>query len=336
MNLNAIKTKSSLAALALICATVAVAAPETGTRSFCNFGGKGSDSVASKSPPSKHAEQCLRQILRVRGMKSAKFVLESADIDVARARILGEHREIYYNDYVLDATKGMQDWAGLGVLSHEVGHHVLGHTLREGVARPEEEGEADEYIGFTLFQLKVPSSQVAARAIDLFANVFETDTHPSAEHRAEKVAEGYRDAEEISKAQLPSTQSVTARAPQVVVKSAGEDSKGTRWKLMREVGGIDGFDFDFPTFGESPFQLRCVFYGDDALYLVTKRDQIISADSDGKLQMVGRKTDPILPELAWMYRRGSEVLGVTPEGEIVSVSDTGALRKVGFVSSVGE
>ncbi len=85
------------------------------------------------------------------------------------------------------------DWAALSILAHEVGHHLSGHSLREGGSRPDLEIEADKFSGFILQKLGASINQSTA-AIDMLNSTSGSSTHPNKFLRIAAIREGYYNA----------------------------------------------------------------------------------------------------------------------------------------------
>jgi hypothetical protein len=80
-------------------------------------------------------------------------------------------------------------WQLYGIMAHEVGHHLQGHTLSGLGSRPPTELEADEYAGFTLTALGASIDQ----ALSLW-NTLDVDgsaTHPPRNQRLDAVTRGW-------------------------------------------------------------------------------------------------------------------------------------------------
>lgn len=148
---------------------------------------------------SAEIEALVKNILKYSGMSGGvelNFRLKAVpDMDNAAAYIEGGRRYIGYDPEFLKAisTAKKTDWARLGVLAHEVGHHVYGHTLDgKGSSIPHEK-EADYYAGFVLGLMGADEVQARAFLDNEFINEGGV-THPRKKERFAKVTEGWQTA----------------------------------------------------------------------------------------------------------------------------------------------
>lgn len=66
----------------------------------------------------------------------------------------------------------------MSILAHEIGHHLLGHTISIGSSNPQDELEADKFSGFVLYKMGA-SLNDAVQAIQLLGSDTDSKTHPS-------------------------------------------------------------------------------------------------------------------------------------------------------------
>ena len=151
----------------------------------------------------KEAEDALNKILNVIGA-SRNFLLVSCDeISNALAITFKGERYILYDKDFIDKIEDMtNDWSGLFILAHEIGHHINGHTRDFLLAevldeqskekQREEELEADEFAGFIVANLGAKYNEVS-ELLDLIGS--DTDdsysTHPNKDKRREAVKKGF-------------------------------------------------------------------------------------------------------------------------------------------------
>lgn len=97
----------------------------------------------------------VNQILSVSGLSPNFEVMETNEVTNAAAVILKNERYLAFNPSWLKQYSSSPDanWWLLGIIAHEVGHHLQGHTLSGIGSRPATELEADEYAGFVLAAL---------------------------------------------------------------------------------------------------------------------------------------------------------------------------------------
>lgn len=151
---------------------------------------------------SAEIEALVKNILKYSGMNGGvelNFRLKAVpDMENAVAYIERGKRYIGYDPKFLKAisTSKQTDWARLGVLAHEVGHHVYGHTLDEKGSSIPHELESDYYAGFILGLMGADGEQAKA----FLDNKYISEggfTHPRKKVRFEKVAEGWQTASTI-------------------------------------------------------------------------------------------------------------------------------------------
>lgn len=108
---------------------------------------------------------------------------------------VGQDRFIQFDRAFLEnyQRRTKNPWFTLGVLAHELGHHLSGHSLDGIGSRPNKELEADAFAGFVLQKLGCPLAQ--AQAVFSFLN--ETDgppTHPVKKQRYAAIKRGWDNA----------------------------------------------------------------------------------------------------------------------------------------------
>ncbi|WP_050605076.1 hypothetical protein [Ruegeria sp. 6PALISEP08] len=82
-------------------------------------------------------------------------VVETDEVGNAAAVIIDGERYLAFNPEWLAQYEADPNarWQLYGVMAHEVGHHLQGHTITGTGSRPPTELEADEYAGFILAAL---------------------------------------------------------------------------------------------------------------------------------------------------------------------------------------
>lgn len=142
----------------------------------------------------REAEQVVAQIVEVVAGMSKGFEVREAPIlrNNAAAAICNDQRYIFYGGDFMNAIVNQTGsyWSAVGVMAHEVGHHIHGHTLDDEGSTPDIELEADHFLGFVLQKLGADIEE-AKMAIDLIASSFITPTHPAREKRLAKIEEGW-------------------------------------------------------------------------------------------------------------------------------------------------
>jgi tetratricopeptide (TPR) repeat protein len=151
------------------------------------------------------ADDALKKILSVIGA-SKRFVVKSCNnIENAVAVTYKGNRYILYDSKFMDEIASKTNyWSNIFILSHEVGHHINGHSvdiilhLTDSVEpislsqSRQQELEADEFAGFILAKLGANLSQ-ASSAINLLANNDDDSfsTHPSKNKRLNAIKIGF-------------------------------------------------------------------------------------------------------------------------------------------------
>lgn len=146
-----------------------------------------SDSTARIASP----DELFAEILSVTGLQP-NFELKAANVKNVEASISGKRRMILYNaEYLAEVNKFTGDkWAVMLLLSHEIGHHLNGHTMKRSGSRPDLELEADEYAGFVLQKLGSTLKQ-AQQVMYYISSVKESSTHPGRASRLKAIETGW-------------------------------------------------------------------------------------------------------------------------------------------------
>lgn len=194
--------------LFVICLLVVSSVGQTGRtlRFFCSYGeeNRGAELCAEirkeTFKSNEHAERAVDMMLRPLGLKRNFVLVQCSNIENAVAVTYddGLRYIVYDNAFMERIDRGANtDWASVSILAHEVGHHLQGHTLRPVSLqqRRENELEADEFSGFTMFKLgrSLDEAQAAMRNFPDVADE-ERSTHPKKLRRLEAIRKGYEDA----------------------------------------------------------------------------------------------------------------------------------------------
>lgn len=168
--------------------------------SSCSYYGEKLPASVSIGYSDYEAQTSLNKILAASGLPT-NFTLVSGNIPNACATVKYNatskslERFIIYNPVFMNRIKNStNDWSAFGILAHEVGHHLSGHSLRIGGSRPELEIEADRFSGFILQKLGASLDQATA-AINLLSNSEGSATHPSKFLRISAIREGWFNAQ---------------------------------------------------------------------------------------------------------------------------------------------
>ncbi len=168
----------------------------------CNFF---DNSVKYIPPPAdgvkdEDAEKWMRgminKIMDVTGLQNRYQLRAMKDFNNCSAICLnnniGQERFIQFDKTFLESYQKQTNnrWFVLGVLAHEIGHHLNGHTLEGVGSRPNKEIEADEFAGFVMKKLGATLQE--AQGIFSFLNATDgPPTHPVRAKRYEAVKRGW-------------------------------------------------------------------------------------------------------------------------------------------------
>lgn len=147
-------------------------------------------------------EQQMRQaaahIVHFSGLSGNFRIQENDDVKSAVSFIKGKERWIEYNPvfmaHILDST--VTRWSAVSILAHEIGHHLMGHTLDPASLSLGNELECDRYSGFILQKMGAGLEDALA-AIAIGASEGGSATHPPRHARVEAITRGWRDASEL-------------------------------------------------------------------------------------------------------------------------------------------
>jgi hypothetical protein len=179
--------------LFISCQGFAQSIPET-TSFSCSYYGETFDPEVKLYKSDNGALKVIEQIVAAVGLKP-NFEIRAANVPNAAAVILNNKRYILYNSQFISNinSASQNNWAGISILAHEIGHHLNGHTLSGGGSRPDIELEADEFSGFVLYKLGASLSD-AQVAMTVAANLKASHTHPGRQDRLSAIATGWKNA----------------------------------------------------------------------------------------------------------------------------------------------
>jgi len=127
------------------------------------------------------------------------FELYKSNVKNAVALLDNQRRIILYNETLLAKTDlhNKDYWSSMSIISHELGHHLAGHTFNlENYNSHEKELEADRFSGFVLFKMGATLKEASA-ALVLLANKVETYSHPNKLKRLEALKSGWLAAQKL-------------------------------------------------------------------------------------------------------------------------------------------
>jgi hypothetical protein len=189
----------------------------------CNYSGTLDLKSAYSFKSDTEAENALKSIMRHTGLPT-NFLLVAADVDNAAAAIYQNKRYILYNQRFMEEvkTKTKSKFGSLSILSHEIGHHLSGHTLLEADARPTLELEADRFSGFILAKMGA-NLEEACTAMEIYGSTTGSSTHPSKRTRIAAIVNGWKEAlEDNQKNTIKEVVSPTNNQSAYVIDVVGE------------------------------------------------------------------------------------------------------------------
>ncbi|MCW3079355.1 MAG: hypothetical protein JWR87_785 [Segetibacter sp.] len=138
------------------------------------------------------ARSIINDIMDVSNIQQNFKVEATTQVDNAAAVIYQNIRYILYNPSFIDQldNAARDKWASISVIGHEIGHHLLGHTLDGRGSQIPKELEADEYSGLVLRRMGA-SLQQAQLAMKLIASPYASATHPGEGDRLAAIAKGW-------------------------------------------------------------------------------------------------------------------------------------------------
>ncbi len=157
-------------------------------------------------PPGERGKEWLLGILDQAGVEHNSIKLSVGSVDNALATVIGERRYIFYNQAWIEKAidKSNKDWAAIGLIAHEVGHHLNGHLLVETddtQKRHQFELEADRYSGSVLFKMGATVVN-AISAVETYGSKVPTKTHPAKVARVGSVTDGWNSAKKKASGQI--------------------------------------------------------------------------------------------------------------------------------------
>ena len=194
-------------------------------------------------------------VLQAVGLQPNFELIETIEVPNAAAVIHKEQRILAYNPTWVKTIDRTAKWSMYGLLSHEIGHHLQGHTLLPGGSKPLIELEADKFAGFVLARLGASETE----ALSLWRTLTSTGsaTHPGQTERLAAVRAGWANAAGAGgggRRQTPPP-SETAGGEYILSDSASRvlsarDIEGLSSAMLRvarnEIFARHGFTFESP------------------------------------------------------------------------------------------
>ena len=171
---------------------------------YCSFNDQALPSTIRSFNSDSAAQQAVKRLTQHVGVQLTSFTLRAATVPNAAAVVEKGKRYILYNQRFMRQVNdtARNDWAGISILAHEIGHHLNGHTLGQDNDRIEEELAADQYSGFILQQMGATLEQ-ASLAMKTIPGLEASDTHPGREERIDAVVNGWIKAAELKGKPIP-------------------------------------------------------------------------------------------------------------------------------------
>lgn len=166
----------------------------------CGMGGCTHEDAASATPVTDAQRRLSErevflmatEILAVSGLANTLKIEETMEVFNAAAYLEDGERWIGFNPLWVLRFKDLPTdarWPLYAVVAHEIGHHLMGHTIIRGGSRPATELEADAYAGFVLHALGADLPQAQALWQDF--SLTGSDTHPARDLRLAAVEAGW-------------------------------------------------------------------------------------------------------------------------------------------------
>ncbi|WP_129158918.1 M48 family metalloprotease [Bosea sp. Tri-44] len=139
---------------------------------------------------SEELQKIARSILDIVGITRDINVHHTSEVPNACATIDAQRRRVVYISAVwLDEYVDKQHWSKIGVISHEIGHHLNNHTIEDELGHWLREYEADKFAG-RVIKLLGGSAEDAKKTVAR-QPVNGSSTHPPRSLRIAAILEGY-------------------------------------------------------------------------------------------------------------------------------------------------
>lgn len=150
------------------------------------------------------AKDAVHRIVRHSGLPPNFTVREEPGVRTAIAYIKDKQRVIAYNPAFIAriVDSSATDWSAVSVLAHEVGHHLMGHTLDPDAVHPGDELSCDRYSGFILAAMGV-SLQESRAAMEVAGDPHGTERHPPRHARLAAIEQGWNEWHRLRNATAP-------------------------------------------------------------------------------------------------------------------------------------
>jgi len=205
----------------------------------CSYFGESMPRNVTSFRSDAEAENVIARILDHSGLRP-NFKIHAAGVPNAAAVVRYGKRYILYNQQFMRTMRRHTGtkWAAISIMAHEIGHHLQGHTLKDGGSRPSIELEADEYSGAMVHKLG-GSLEEALVAIKLLGNDYGSRTHPAKRDRLAAISSGYIRSEELSGGSRGGSQDRTAPSRNRDTASRGSTAGDDAYMRRCEAEGVD-------------------------------------------------------------------------------------------------
>ncbi|GAB5527156.1 MAG: hypothetical protein Roseis2KO_50280 [Roseivirga sp.] len=185
----------------------------------CSFSGSPLSGNIYSFKSSIEAIQIVDAIVDLIGLKR-NFEIRAGNVENASATILPGANGTY-DRYIIYSQSFMSNiinqtnsyWSAIGIMAHEVAHHLNGHTLKGG-SKPPTELEADEFAGFIMSKMGATLQEAQTMFNNrMLYQPFESATHPATSARLEAIAVGWQRAREKKRPEGDITRPVTGGGP---------------------------------------------------------------------------------------------------------------------------
>ncbi len=231
------------------------------------------------------AEAVANDIMSVVGL-TPNFKIQAAKVPNAAAVVYGQERYVFYNPKFIESVKESTNtnWGGISIMAHEIGHHLNGHTLRDGGSRPDMELQADEFSGFVLRKMgaSLEEAQVAMRTL---ASEYGSATHPAKRQRLSSIEKGWKRADaQVGRYEQPN---VPANSKEEVAENTTDIEQPRKEKPKKHVPKQEP-EPDYTPISHPAFaQFQVVFeVNPDKLYYITTSSSFVRI-RNGKVETWG-------------------------------------------------
>lgn len=273
------------------------------TLSFFSHYGQ-TDSIPSKNAnylADRDAKYAISQIVHYCGLEPNFVVVIDYDIPNAQAFVQHRKRFIKYNPLFLkrisDSTH--TDWAAWSVLAHEIGHHLLGHTIEKYKFSHENELAADKFSGFILNQMGATLEETIA-CINEEGSPHGNKSHPSLSNRKEAITNGWKESEQIK-------QNETC---------------------------INDFSYSQNDYLNENYSHQLKFNGDINTYFINENHQVIWYDNYGNAILLSTLRKFTGKSYQWEFVFDKSLYAIDGKGNVWLLTNHGATILVGDTSAL--